>query len=398
MELEYEDLRFKEDKKKNKIGITFLNLFGFELGLDKLKKTGYTGCKNNKICFEKSPGKKWQFILEDGFKELRNKINGKKTIYVHQGSGMPLIGHVAFGIIDRNTSLIEIKPVTTCNLDCIYCSVDAGKRPVEFVVEKDYLVKELRKLIRFKECRDIELHISAQGEPLMYKDLALLIKDVAAIPEVKRVSIDTNGTLLTERKADELIAAGLTRFHISINALEAETAKKIANAQYSIEQIRQVCRHIASKEKNLLLLAPVWIPGMNDKEIGKIIEFGKKLGALIGIQNFLNYRHGKNPVKETGMGEFYSKLKKLEEKYGQKLIYSAEDFEIAKTKKFLCPFKKNEIIRTKIICDGRLKGEKIASAKNRIISLPDYHDSGKKEHNILITKIKHNIILGEKNK
>lgn len=395
MEFEYEDLRFEEDKKKNKVEITFLNLFGFELDLDKLKKIGYTRCKSNKICFEINPGKKWRFLLEDGFKELRNKLNNKKTIYIHQGSGIPLIGHVAFGIIDRNTNLIEIKPITTCNLDCIYCSVDAGKRPIEFVVEKDYLIKELRKLIRFKECQDVEIHIGAQGEPLMYKDLALLIKDAAAIPEVKRISIDTNGTLLTKRKVDELLEAGLTRFNVSINAFEAETAKKIANAPYNIEQIKRICKYTASKGKNLLL-APVWIPGMNDKEIEKIVEFGKKLDVLIGIQNFLNYKYGKNPVKEIEMEEFYNKLEKLEEKYDWKLIHSAEDFGIMKTKKLLCPFKKNEIIRAKIICDGRLKGEKITSAKNRVISLPNYYDTGKKEHEIIITKIKHNIILGEK--
>jgi len=63
---------------------------------------------------------------------------------------IPLIGLNYFGIVDRNTSLIEVKPSTICNFNCIYCSIDAGlssKKPVEFVIEKDFLIEELEKLV-----------------------------------------------------------------------------------------------------------------------------------------------------------------------------------------------------------------------------------------------------------
>jgi uncharacterized Fe-S cluster-containing radical SAM superfamily enzyme len=56
-------------------------------------------------------------------------------IYVHN---MPLVGHIAFGVIDRGTNILQVRPTTICPYNCIFCSVDAGPysryRQAEFVV------------------------------------------------------------------------------------------------------------------------------------------------------------------------------------------------------------------------------------------------------------------------
>ena len=58
-----------------------------------------------------------------------SKFMGKRPlIRVTYESGIPLIGCIAFGLIDRGTNLIQIRPFTGCPLSCIFCSVDAGPR------------------------------------------------------------------------------------------------------------------------------------------------------------------------------------------------------------------------------------------------------------------------------
>jgi uncharacterized Fe-S cluster-containing radical SAM superfamily enzyme len=47
---------------------------------------------------------------------------------------IPLVGHIAFGVIDRGTNIIQVRPTSLCNLNCIFCSVDAG--PL-FTLEKN---------------------------------------------------------------------------------------------------------------------------------------------------------------------------------------------------------------------------------------------------------------------
>ena len=44
-----------------------------------------------------------------------------KIIYVDKNSDIPLFGIDFIGIIDRGTNVIEIKPLTLCNLECKYC-------------------------------------------------------------------------------------------------------------------------------------------------------------------------------------------------------------------------------------------------------------------------------------
>ncbi|MFB6216441.1 MAG: radical SAM protein, partial [Candidatus Aenigmatarchaeota archaeon] len=64
----------------------------------------------------------WE-IVSHFSKDLKQKITDRNLVYINQGSEIPLLGHIAFGLIDRGTNLIQVRPITGCNLKCIYCSV-----------------------------------------------------------------------------------------------------------------------------------------------------------------------------------------------------------------------------------------------------------------------------------
>ena len=379
-----------------------LKYFYFFIDKEEFKKINNFKIKNNSIIFrnvsKQNAERKFNFIISKNIKNLKSTITGKKADYIHKNSEIPLIGTNYFGIIDRGTSLIEIKPVTGCNLNCIYCSIDQSKRYVDFVVEKDYLVNELKKVIEYKEIDEIEIHIGPNGEPLLYADITGLIKDISKIKQIKTISIDTNGVLLNKKIIKKLEKAGLTRINLSINALDAKLAKKIAGCNYNIKKIKQIAEYIAKKSKIDLILAPVMIPGINEQEIPKLIEFALKIGSWrrgppIGIQNFLNYRFGKNPVKQMPFNVFEKEIKELEKKYKKRLLLNKSDFNIKKAKALPKPFKKRDIIEANIILDGRLKNEKLAVSKNRLISVPNCFKKGSVR--LKITRSKHNIFVGK---
>ena len=286
-------------QKKKDIKILFLRIFYFHIKKQDLKKIGDFTIKKQSITFKNTPQKraerKFYDLLEQGFNKLKNTLNDKPTIYIHKNSNIPLIGNVSFGLVDRNTNIIEVKPITSCNLKCIYCSVDEDRRTADFVIEKDYLVEEFKKLVKHKNVNNIEAHIASQGEPLLYAPLEDLIKDIAKIKEVKTISIDTNGVMLTKDKVDSLIKAGLTRFNFSINSLDDKLAKKIAATAYNVKHIKDICRYIANKSWNSknskglgnsknfqsanLIITPVLIPTINEQEMPKIIQLAKLLKA-----------------------------------------------------------------------------------------------------------------------
>ncbi len=393
--LSFEDLEFHETN--GIVRTYFLRNFYFDINKEELALIGKFKIGKNSISFEEkeqTARRKFNFLLERGLSKLKS-LQGKPATFVHD---IPLIGSLYFGLIDRDTSVIELRPVTGCNLDCIFCSVNLSKRIREFVVQADYLIREFRKLVRLKlEAVDsIEAHLNAQGETLFYEPLAELVKGVAQTKGVETISLDTNGCLLTEKKIDELVKAGLTRFNISLNSLNQVMATKLANISYPLKHVVEMCKYAAKKAD--LLIAPVWLHGINDKDIEDIIKFALSLNKkqstpLIGIQNFLEYKYGKRPIKQESWQEFYSWFSKLEQKYRTKLILSRKDFNIRKAKVLDKPFRKDDKIEAEIICQGRFPNEKLAKADDRIISLPSCSKE-KGSIRIKITRDKYNIFYG----
>ena len=401
-ELIFKDLSFQEENTKVKVN--FLNIFYFYLDKSLLSRIAPFSIDANNISFkdtsDKKARRKFYFLLEQGFQNLTNRLDHKRTVYIHKNSQVPLIGTNYFGLIDRGTNIIEIKPITSCNLGCIYCSVDEGpssRRKVDFVVEKDYIIEEFKKIVDYKAVDGIDAHINAQGEPFLYADILGLVEGIAKIKQVKVISVDTNGILLTKELVDKLAAAGLTRINLSLNALDPKIADLMAGFPYNLKKVMEIAAYIPKKMD--LIIAPVWLPGYNDNELVKLAKFAAEIGAgkecpPIGIQNFLPYKFGRNPVKEASMDIFYSKLRNMEEEHYIKLIYNKEDFKVKPVKEIPKPFKKGQVIEARIAFPGRLKNEMLAIAKNRLISVPNcYKEEGFVK--VRIKRTKHNIFLGE---
>ena len=402
-ELVFKDLRF--EKEKDKVKVNFLKLFYFYLEESSLKKIAPFELSANSIKFEDVPEesarRKFQFLLFNSFKHLKNRLNNKTTIYIHQSSGIPLIGSNYFGLIDRGTNIIEVKPITSCNISCIFCSVDEGpysRRKFDFVVEKDYIVSEFKKIAEFKQSSNIDAHINAQGEPMLYADMVELVKGIMSIKGVKTSSIDTNGTLLSRQLVDELAEAGLTRINLSLNALDREKAQKLAGYPYNLGKVLEIARYIPTRMD--LIIAPVWMPGYNDGELPKLAEFAEEIGAVkncpaIGIQNMLNYRFGRNPTEAAPMESFYKKMRELEQEHNVRLIFDKTAFEVEELPELPKPFKKGQLIEAEVVLPGRIGSEKLVVAKDRLISVPDCHKEIGSRVKLRIKRTKHNIFLGE---
>ncbi|HTX44269.1 MAG TPA: radical SAM protein, partial [Methanocella sp.] len=232
-------------------------------------------------------------------KLLRHHHTKRELVYVTRESGLPLLGHTAFGLIDRGTNLIQVRPVSGCNLNCIFCSVDEGvsrSRRTDFIVDTDYLVDGFKKLAALKG-DDVEAHIDGQGEPFIYPYMSELLKKLREVPRVKVISVQTNGMLLDEAKIKSMEGL-LDRINLSVSALDDRRARMLAGTNlYDVEHVMGIARGIAASRIDLLL-APVWVPGFNDDEIPKIIDFGLEIGAgkrypAFGIQNYVRYQFGK---------------------------------------------------------------------------------------------------------
>ncbi|MCS7130945.1 MAG: radical SAM protein [Archaeoglobaceae archaeon] len=302
-------------------------------------------------------------------KRVLNRITGRDLVFVTRESGIPLFGHSAFGIIDRGTNLLQVRCISGCNLNCIFCSVDEGRksktRKTDFIVDPDYMLEVLRRVIEFKG-NGIELHLDAQGEPALYPYLEIFVEEASKIKGVEVISMQTNGIPLNEDRISAL-EGKMSRINLSISALSEEVSKKI-HPGYPLKKVIEIAEMIANSKIDLLI-APVWVPGYNDKEIPKLIEFALKIGAgkrypPLGIQKYIPYRFGRKVGNSMTFKEFYERLREYEREYGVKLILKPEDFGIEKRPSIKPPFKKGEIHSGKIVAEGRMHREKLCISKS----------------------------------
>jgi len=285
---------------------------------------------------------------------------------------IPIVGCIAFGCIDRGTNLIQVRPTSICPLSCIFCSTNAGPksriRQAEYLVELDHLVEGFRELVRLKGAWGIEAHIDTVGDPLTYPKIVELVHELGQTPGVEVVSLQTHGPLLTERLVDRLSAAGLSRINLSIDALEPDLARKLAGTEwFDVERVVNIAQYIVENTSIDLLIAPIWVPGVNDGEIPRLIEFALRVGAgrrwpPLGIQKYEVHKYGRKVrgVRVMGWGEFYSRLRGMERRYGVKLILRPEDFKIHRRPMLPIPYRRHEKVKVRVVAPGWLRGEKLA--------------------------------------
>jgi len=392
--LTFADLTFQETHEK-KVKVNFINNYYFYLDGSELSDISSYKLDGNTIvfsCAEKRARNKFNLLLNKGFQGLHHKVRNKKTIYIHKNSGIPLIGSNEFGVVDRGSNIIEVKPLTGCNLSCVFCSVFEGKNDKkDLVVEEEYLVEEFRKLAAIKK-HPVEANIGPQGEPLLYPKLIELIRDLKSTPNVDVISINTNGLTLNPAFIDRLAEAGLTRINLSLHALDKKLASELADGPYNLDQILKAIK--ACEGKIDVLLAPVLIPGKNEQELDGIIELSKtiknKKYPTIGVQNYLNYKGGRNITEQMPWENFYELLKQKEKQHDVRLIMTENIFNILPDETLPKPFKKGQVIEVEIKSPGRSKNETIAAASDRAVTVLNCpKDHGKIKVRLL--RDKHNI-------
>ena len=326
-----------------------------------------------------------EYIVSSGKpRRVLHHITGRDLVYITRESGIPLLGYNAFGIIDRGNTLLQIRPVTGCNLNCIFCSVDEGRksktRVTDFIVEPEYLSQKVREVAEYKG-NGLEAHIDGQGEPLLYPYMEDLLREIRKIGEISTISIQTNGSLLNDELI-EVMEKYVDRINLSIMTLNPDSISRIYNAGYPLERVREIAERIALNTKLDLLIAPVWLPGINDGDIKKIIDFALEIGAgkrapPLGIQKYIPHRFGRKLKNWISFKEFYRQLRIWEREYGIKLILTPEDFGIERRRRLPDPLKKGEIYRARVVSRGRLSFERLAVVNERIVSIRSQKNPGK---------------------
>ena len=164
---------------------------------------------------------------------------------------------------ERNINYLRVSITDRCNLRCTYCMPKEG---LSQIGHDDILrYEEIHRIIRIAAGIGITKVRLTGGEPLIRRGVAPFIASLRTIPELKELSLTTNGILL-EGCAESLFAAGIRRINISLDSLDAEKYARITRGG----EIAAVFRGIRKAREigfSPIKINVVAIKGFNDDEI-----------------------------------------------------------------------------------------------------------------------------------
>lgn len=125
----------------------------------------------------------------------------------------------------RSINYLRVSVTDRCNLRCFYCMPPEG---VPFRDHSQILAyEEITRVARVCVARGVRRIRLTGGEPLLRRQLEVLVGNLAELPGLEEVTLTTNGVLLPDQ-VRALRSAGLRRVNISLDTLVPERFSRIS--------------------------------------------------------------------------------------------------------------------------------------------------------------------------
>lgn len=123
---------------------------------------------------------------------------------------------------------LRISVTDRCNFRCTYCMPKEVFGPDFAFLDRDELLtyEEITRLARIFVGFGVEKVRITGGEPLVRKDLHLLVGQLARVEGLRDLTLTTNGSLL-RKQARQLREAGLKRITVSLDSLDDEVFRRM---------------------------------------------------------------------------------------------------------------------------------------------------------------------------
>jgi len=176
---------------------------------------------------------------------------------------------------------LRISITQRCNLSCDYCHKEGEEvTSCSRGTAEEMTVDEIVRIARIAVSLDIARIKLTGGEPLMRKDLCEIVKGIAAITDLKDISITTNGTMLGFQ-AQELHACGLRRINISLPTLNPDVYHKLTNGR--IENALEGVKAAVASGLYPVKLNMVILSGVNVDAVPEMMDFARQTGTILQL-------------------------------------------------------------------------------------------------------------------
>ena len=184
----------------------------------------------------------------------------------------------------REIKSVRVSVTDKCNFRCTYCMPAEG---LEWLRRDEILsFEEIARVTGVLAGLGVEEVRLTGGEPLVRRDLPVLVRLLADTPGVRDLSLTTNGVLL-DRLAQPLVDAGLQRLNVSLDSLNHVRFAEITRR----DALDAVLRGLEEAERHPQLrpikVNCVAVKGFTEVEVPALAELARRKPYVVRFIEFM---------------------------------------------------------------------------------------------------------------
>jgi cyclic pyranopterin phosphate synthase len=188
---------------------------------------------------------------------------------------------------------LRISVTDRCNFRCVYCMPkDVYGRDHAFLPRLQVLTfEEITRVARIAVAHGIQKIRLTGGEPLLRKDLPVLVEQLSALTTLSGLPVDialtTNGALLAQQAA-HLRAAGLRRVTVSLDSLDDATFMAMNDVHFPVAKVLhgiEVAQEVGLEPVKVNMVVK---RGRNDHDIVAMARRFKGSGVVLRFIEYMD--------------------------------------------------------------------------------------------------------------
>jgi len=184
----------------------------------------------------------------------------------------------------REIKSVRISVTDKCNFRCTYCMPAEG---LEWLGRDEILsFEEITRLVRVLARLGVEEVRLTGGEPLVRRDLPVLVEMLAGVDGVDDLSLTTNGVLL-DRFAEPLVEAGLKRLNVSLDSLNHVRFAEITRRDALDAVLRGLEEAERYPELRPIKVNCVAVKGFTETEVPALAELARRKPYIVRFIEFM---------------------------------------------------------------------------------------------------------------
>jgi GTP 3',8-cyclase len=184
----------------------------------------------------------------------------------------------------REIKSVRVSVTDKCNFRCTYCMPAEG---LEWLGRQEILsFEEISRLVGVLARLGVDEVRLTGGEPLVRRDLPVLVGMLSAIDGVRDLSLTTNGVLL-DRLAGPLVEAGLKRLNVSLDSLNHVRFAEITRRDALDSVLRGLAEAERYQELRPIKINCVAVKGFTETEVPALAELARRKPYVVRFIEFM---------------------------------------------------------------------------------------------------------------